>query len=67
VVACAVIALLSITATTLAQSLHKIREDVLAAYSKEDFTEMMSILDVAEHDAARGGVHLSLMKMLRGP
>ncbi|HYY29968.1 MAG TPA: hypothetical protein VE860_18640 [Chthoniobacterales bacterium] len=55
VLACALV-VLSITATTPAQSLHKIREDVLAAYSKEDYTEMMSMFAIHDTQAVKSMV-----------
>jgi hypothetical protein len=48
----ALVALL-MTATALALSLHRIKEDVLAAYSKEDFSEMMSMLAIHDTHAVK--------------
>ena len=47
---------LSLTATALAQSLHKLREDVLGAYSKEDFSEMMSMFEIHDTQAVKAMV-----------
>jgi hypothetical protein len=48
----ALVALL-MTATAMALSLHRIKEDVLAAYSKEDFSEMMSMLTIHDTHAVK--------------
>ena len=42
-----------LTVTGLAQSLHRIKEDVLAAYSKADFTEMMSMYAIHNTEAVK--------------
>ena len=47
------LAALLITVTALAQSLHRINNDVLAAYSKEDFTEMMDMYAIQNTDAVK--------------
>jgi hypothetical protein len=47
------LAALSVTAAAVAQSLHKIREDVLGAYSKEDFSEMMSMFAIHDTEAVK--------------
>jgi hypothetical protein len=39
--------------TGLAQSLHRIKDDVLAAYSKADFTEMMSMFAIHDTKAVK--------------
>jgi hypothetical protein len=41
------------TVTALAQSLHRINNDVLAAYSKEDFIEMMDMYAIRDTDAVK--------------
>ena len=41
------------TVTALAQSLHRINNDVLAAYSKEDFIEMMDMYAIQDTDAVK--------------
>ena len=47
------LAALLMTVTALAQSLHRINNDVLAAYSKEDFTEMMDMYAIQNTDAVK--------------
>ena len=47
------LAALLMTVTALAQSLHRINNDVLAAYSKEDFTEMIAMYTIQDTDAVK--------------
>ena len=47
------LAALLMTVTALAQSLHRIKDDVLAAYSKEDFSEMMAMYAIKDTDAVK--------------
>jgi len=47
------LAALLMTVTALAQSLHKINDDVLGAYSKEDFSEMMAMYAIEDTDAVK--------------
>jgi hypothetical protein len=41
------------TVIALAQSLHRINNDVLAAYSKEDFIELMDMYAIQDTDAVK--------------
>jgi hypothetical protein len=41
------------TVIALAQSLHRINNDVLAAYSKEDFIELMDMYAIHDTDAVK--------------
>ena len=47
------LAALLMTVTALAQSLHRIKDDVLAAYSKEDFSTMMDLYALKDTDAVK--------------
>jgi hypothetical protein len=51
-VTCILVAIF-LTVTGLAQSLHRIKDDVLAAYSKADFTEMMSMFAIHDTKAVK--------------
>ena len=46
-------AVLLMTVTALAQSLHRIKDDVLAAYSKEDFSTLMAMYAIKDTDAVK--------------
>jgi hypothetical protein len=47
------LAALLMTVTALAQSLHRIKDDVLAAYSKDDFSTMMDLYAIKDTDAVK--------------
>jgi len=47
------LAALLITATVLAQSVHKIKDDVLGADSKQDFSEMIRMLKDNDKDGLK--------------